>query len=315
LRWYTTVGGKEQELLSPDPIEVNGSMVKPRSRTFIPASLEDNIDYMRTDYASVLEALPEDMRDKLRDGNFTKGIGDQEYQVIPAAWINAAQARWTEKPPGPMTSLGVDAVRGGKDKMALAPMHGRWLGHVKTIPGSEVTDGPTGAAQVFISVRDGATVIIDLGGGYGGGVLDFLVTNDYAAEGVNPSAGSDAVTDDDARIGFVNMRAELMWRLREALDPSGPDPIALPPDPELKSDLASARYKLTPRGYQIESKDDIKKRIGRSPDKGDAVALAVHNSGFRRINPLKANRRRHKGPTQAVTGREKFKERYGSLRR
>ena len=231
LRWYTTIGGQEKEFTTGDPVEVNGKMVKPRSRTFIPASLEDNIDYMRTDYASVLEALPEDMRDKLRDGNFTKGIGDQEYQVIPTEWINLAQARWKPEAPGPMTSLGVDAVRGGKDKMTLAPFHGRWVGHIKAVPGEQIKDGPSGAAQVFMIVRDGAEVVIDMGGGYGGAVYDFLKSNDYDATGVNPAEGTNAVTDDQSKIRFKNRRAELMWRLREALDPNGPSPLALPQIP------------------------------------------------------------------------------------
>ena len=32
-------------------------------------------------------------------------------------------------------------------------------------------------------------------------------------------------------------------------------------------------------GIQIESKDDIKKRIGRSPDVGDAIVLACYVGG------------------------------------
>ena len=62
--------------------------------------------------------------------------------------------------------------------------------------------------------------------------------------------------------------------MREALDPANPDPIALPPDPQLRSDLAAYKWKLTKAGIQIGSKDEMKKEIGRSPDRGDAVCLA-----------------------------------------
>src|SRR5690606_20483598 len=59
LRWYTTIGGVDTEVDGPGPHEVNGRMVKARSRTFIPSTLEDNPDLAATDYASVLEAMPD----------------------------------------------------------------------------------------------------------------------------------------------------------------------------------------------------------------------------------------------------------------
>jgi hypothetical protein len=91
--------------------------------------------------------------------------------------------------------------------------------------------------------------------------------------GVEASTG----TTRDGRLKFRNKRAFAMWKLREELDPEqeGGSVICLPPDPELKADLASARWKLTLQGIQIEDKGEIKKRIGRSPDKGDAVVMAM----------------------------------------
>lgn len=55
--------------------------------------------------------------------------------------------------------------------------------------------------------------------------------------------------------------------------------LALPPDRELRADLTAPRWNMTPRGIQVESKDDVKQRIGRSPDAGDAVVLAHYRSG------------------------------------
>ena len=47
----------------------------------------------------------------------------------------------------------------------------------------------------------------------------------------------------------------------------------------LRDDLACVRmapnYDATTRGIKIESKDDIRKRLGRSPDRGDAVVMAL----------------------------------------
>ena len=51
--------------------------------------------------------------------------------------------------------------------------------------------------------------------------------------------------------------------------------VALPPGNEVMADLCSARYQPLANGIvQVESKDDIKKRLGRSPDVGDAILLA-----------------------------------------
>ena len=75
---------------------------------------------------------------------------------------------------------------------------------------------------------------------------------------------------------FANKRAEAYWRFREALDPDqdGGSLVALPDDAELRADLAAPKFSITPRGILIESKDDIRKRLGRSPGKSDAVVMA-----------------------------------------
>jgi hypothetical protein len=91
-----------------------------------------------------------------------------------------------------------------------------------------------------------------------------------------PLNGAAASTGKDRSglLKFFNRRAEFHWRMREALDPDAEVPMALPPDPELLADLTAPRWWLTKSGIQVEPKADIKKRIGRSPDKGEAVMYA-----------------------------------------
>jgi hypothetical protein len=67
-------------------------------RFFIRATLSDNPDLARTNYASMLASLPEELRRAYRDGDFSVGIRDADFQVIPTAWVLAAEARW--KPDG-----------------------------------------------------------------------------------------------------------------------------------------------------------------------------------------------------------------------
>jgi hypothetical protein len=69
--------------------------------------------------------------------------------------------------------------------------------------------------------------------------------------------------------------------MREALDPSqeGGSVVALPPDSELKADLASYRWENTIGGIKIEDKEHMRKRLGRSPDKGDAAIMCLSEGG------------------------------------
>ena len=49
--------------------------------------------------------------------------------------------------------------------------------------------------------------------------------------------------------------------------------------PAFAADLRTPRWDLTVRGVQIEAKPKIHRRLGRSPDKGEAVVLALGGEG------------------------------------
>jgi hypothetical protein len=79
-------------------------------------------------YAAVLAGLPEELRRAYRDGDFSAGLKDQPNQVIPTAWIEAAQARWKPQAPRqPMTAMAVDVAQGGDDWTVLARREYRHL--------------------------------------------------------------------------------------------------------------------------------------------------------------------------------------------
>jgi hypothetical protein len=82
------------------------------------------------------------------------------------------------------------------------------------------------------------------------------------------------VKDTSGVLSFRNVRAAAYWRLREALDPSSEEPIALPPSRELRAELCAARYSAEDRTIKLEKKEQIKERLGRSPDLADAVVMA-----------------------------------------
>ena len=87
--------------------------------------------------------------------------------------------------------------------------------------------------------------------------------------------------DKSTLLKFSNRRAEFHWRMREALDPEADIPAAIPPDPELLADLTAPRFTVRSSGIVVEPKIEIKKRIGRSPDKGEAAMYANVDSALR----------------------------------
>lgn len=250
-------------------------VITPKSRTFIPSRITDNPYLMGTGYMAQLQALPEPLRSQMLNGDFLAGIEEDPWQVIPTAWIELAQARWKPLDPKPeMMALGVDVARGGKDKTVLAPRHdGWWFDKLQVHPGSETPNGPAVAGLVIAAQRDHANQYIDVIG-VGASPYDFLRQARQPVFGINVAEKSNA-HDKSGRLTFVNQRSEYWWRMRELLDPEANNGIALPPDPELLADLAAPRWTLVGKSIQVESREDIIERIGRSPDRASAVILAT----------------------------------------
>lgn len=291
LRWFTTINGKDMECPGSEPfVMFKGEplydfdagdfspekIIMPRSRTFIPSRVTDNYFYVRSGYIQTLQGLPEPLRSQMLDGNFNAGVEDDPWQVIPTSWIDAAMARWHERDDkGPMDGMGVDPAAGGNDVMPIYRRHGRWFDQPIRIPGRDIPQdraGPIAAGHVIMNRKDRAPVHVDVIG-WGLSCCNFLTANDVQVVAVNFASGSSARTE-DGKLEFFNKRAEVIWRMREALDPENQSAIALPPDPRLKGDLASYKWELRPGGIFIMSKEDQKKKLGRSPDDGDACCLA-----------------------------------------
>ncbi len=123
--------------------------------------------------------------------------------------------------------------------------------------------------------RDKSLVVVDLGGGYGGPMYEHLKLNEVEVSGFK-GAEATARRAIDGRIRFTNKRSAAYWLFREALDPGQPggSPIALPEDNMLMADLTAPTFSPTPNGIKIEVKESVVERLGRSPDRGDAVVMA-----------------------------------------
>lgn len=118
--------------------------------------------------------------------------------------------------------------------------------------------------------------------GQGAGVIDRVRQLGYAVTEV--PFGSKALKSNR----FSNRRMEMWSGILEWLKTGG----ALPPDEALKGELSSPTYSFNNSGLmQLEKKEDIKERLGRSPDLADALALTFAAPVARAVDVAIAERR------------------------
>jgi hypothetical protein len=202
--------------------------------------------------------------------------------VIPLSSIEAANERWAAWQDagadfGPVTHLGVDVARSGSDKTVLACRHADIVSELRSYALGD-TMATTGYVAAVLRANPDCKPIVDVIG-IGAGVVDRLREQGFKATvAFNASEGSDR-KDRSGELEFLNLRAAAWWNLRELLDPAYGASLALPPDDLLTGDLVAPHFKMTSSGkIQVESKDEIKKRLGRSTDSGDAVVQACFDA-------------------------------------
>jgi hypothetical protein len=280
LLWYIRKDEKDVLVDKSEPFEEDGVTYYPQSRTFIRARVKDN-PYLMQDkqYITQLNNLPEPLRSQLRDGNFAISLKDDRWQVIPTEWILLAEARWQthERPSLKMRAMGVDPARGGDDTFTIAKLYGNYFDAIVEHLGVTTTDGAIGASLVLAELdpKDEPAIAVDVIG-IGSSVYDYLhADRDLDVHPINVGSGSTA-TSKDGKYSLSNLRAEIWWKFREALDPASGENICLPPIRRLRQELRSPHYSTVGGKIKVESKDDIRSRIGRSTDAADAILMAWH---------------------------------------
>jgi len=295
IRWFASLDGKDREVDGPEMFTWKGvdgksELITPKSRTFIPAKIQDNPYFDGTGYLAQLQSLPEPLRSQLLKGDFFIEEEPQVMQVIPTAWIRQAQERWRDddiraKYPY-FTDAGLDPSRGGKDQTVFSPRTGTYFHPLVVFEGREIRDGEECVSKILPHLGEDFSGVLRIDViGVGSSAYDtFATTTDVDVAPIN-FAGKSMATDRAGMLQMRNVRAEAYWNFREALDPKTGDGIALPPDEELVEDLSAPLWKRTTQGVQIQDKEQIRARIGRSPGRGDAVVLsyldAVSGVNFR----------------------------------
>lgn len=214
-----------------------------------------------------------------------RGISPPEHQdaLIRQAWLDRAAERWrTGDLRYGLPGLGVDVARSEDgDKGAIADGIGAHLEEVPSFPCPDTAALGVRIA-VMMATRDIADrhVGVDVGGGYGGGTVDKLKELGRYVVPINPGSSAAPRLDETLleeegsavreEVLYRNLRAQMAWRLMLDLQM---DRVALPPDRELHEDLRSMRWKSVFGKIRVEEKAEIIARLGRSPDKGDAVLM------------------------------------------
>ena len=218
--------------------------------------------------------------------NRVKGefASSDESGVIPLSWVEAANARHAayadgSLTPGPISHCGVDVARSGSDKSVIALRHQDIISELRSYSSPDTME-LVGHVAGILRAHPACRAVVDVIG-VGGGPVDRLRESpDFKnrVSAFNASAKSDR-KDASGELSFQNSRAAAWWNLRELLNPDNLSTIALPADALLIGDLTSPRWAVNSSGrIQIESKDDIRKRLGRSTDSGDAVVQAFFDA-------------------------------------
>lgn len=228
--------------------------------------------------------------------------------VIPLGWVQQAVNRWRDYVDAHSNDagdidysqvtnprrrvVGVDVAYGGMDETVLAVRYGDFVDKLNRFRHADTVETADEATAYLQEPQSMAVVDVI---GIGAGVFDTLrrYRHEYNEETgemkVTPSAtivafnaaAANHRTDKIGEFRFRNDRAAAWWKMRELLDPSRGSTIMLPDDERLQVELTSVKYKHLVGGViQIESKDDIRKRLGRSTDSADAVIQAFWVEGL-----------------------------------
>jgi len=218
-----------------------------------------------------------------------------EDSVIPLSWIEAANRRWEERievldrnwnwiegakqgkwpkwrwrrEQWPVDAVSTDIARSDNgDKTVVGRKQGMTLTQLDRYSIAD-TMPVVGYVGNLLERWPSAYGIIDVIG-IGAGPYDRLRERGFKVYPFNAAEATE-MKDRSKELQFADKRSAAWWNMRELLDPAYDSQVALPPCDVLTGDLtAPKRGRMTSSGkLRVESKDDIRKRLGRSTDDGD----------------------------------------------
>ncbi len=181
--------------------------------------------------------------------------------ILSREKVKAAMER--DIPPEGAIQGGVDVARFGVDTTMIYKRKGMKIIQEKQLAKADTVEVTNYAYDMLAEAQK---IKVD-DTGVGGGVSDQLLAKGAQVDMIN-FGGKPKDSDK-----YPNIISEMWFEFAEQIDE-----IDLPDDRELLQQLTSRQYKFDSKGRRVvESKDDFKKRYGKSPDKADALLLAFYD--------------------------------------
>lgn len=217
-----------------------------------------------------------------------------EDVLIPYEWIQIAFTNWEKyQQENPYNNhdkiLGVDVAGMGRDSSVICQRQGRYVEKFITHQSGGVADHMHISGIIATELKNSKTTAFIDTIGEGAGVFSRLQELGFEnAVSCKFSEGAKNLNDITGVYSFVNMRAYLFWAVRDWLNPQNKNEACLPPNDEFLQEATTIKWKFSSNGHiQIESKEEIKKRLKHSTDKFDALANTFYPYEQRGTQDLK----------------------------
>lgn len=251
---------------------------------FVPSLPRDN-PYLPPDYEKRLrKTYPEDWVKRFLEGSWDElAAGDN---ILQSDWIRMAVNR--EIVEEDKSVIAADIARFGDDEIVIDYGQGNRLVEQEAFGKKSLME--TVGRIVYKRKKYKARLLVIDDVGMGGGVTDRLREQKEYVKAVN---GGETATDER----FVNLKTQMWWHARDLFQAGN---VSIINDPILIRQLGVAKHEYRSNGkIVIETKEDIKKRLGRSPDRADTLILLLWGASHLR-DAARDFRRTHKGDTKPL---------------
>jgi len=193
-----------------------------------------------------------------------------EDQLISLAWITAAEALGQKGPDpfvsnyGDVAAIGVDVARFGSGETVIYVMRAGAVVEQRILRGRDLME--TAGHVNALAAKHGAAKIAVDDTGLAGGLTDRLREIGHAVLAINFASAPDNVQK------YYDVPSELWGELAEGMKAGLVGPI--PKNDALGAQLSARRYTYRDCRLKVESKEEMKSRGLKSPDRADALALA-----------------------------------------
>jgi hypothetical protein len=237
---------------------------------YLPAKITDNPHVPQSYLDSLKETLPEELYQRFVEGNWE--ASDEIRQLVPWKHIHSANKKIESD--NSLITLGVDVGRYGPDKSVLTILRGPNIERIDEYAKTDTVEVANRVMQVMEEFKILPQHVGIDSVGVGAGVVDILINKGIMIVPLN-GGSSPIELFSTMYFDFLNLRAQMSWKVRTDILGHNLGNLGNTDKLNLLGDIGAIWYKIKgSRTIQIEDKDEIKKRIGRSPDNFDSLMYA-----------------------------------------